>query len=338
VKGGSFPQSKLAQWRRSSFEVLTSEVVASRNPGPTPPPEWAQVLHQLTALSRKPVTAPAWWTPATAYFGSIETRTDPASYDWDGSSRLGRGDVPLFAFQLTMAGWGHFQLHGQPPLRVSPSKAFIAIIPSRHRYYLPKNSPGWTFGWISVYHPYLLDRVAKQVAATGPLIDVLPGGPLAALTARLVRGAIKKDFADRFEVELALFEFVLACERTAQKARDQSGEAERLLDDVRGRVIASLPQAVDVNALAADYGMTRSHFSHFFRSRTGLTPARFASEVRIREAMRMLLDTHAPLKQIADACGFADANYLCKVFRRIQHMSPASFRRAVRWVPKTTRR
>ena len=85
-----------------------------------------------------------------------------------------------------------------------------------------------------------------------------------------------------------------------------------------------------VDVLAAEHGMSRSHFSHFFRVRTGRTPARFATEVRIHEATRLLLDTRAPLKQIADACGFLDANHFCKVFRRLQHLSPASYRQAIR--------
>lgn len=330
MKACGFPRSKLALWRRSSFEVLTSDVVASRNPGPAPPAEWARVLHQLTELSRKPLSAPPWWTPMTAYFGSIETRTDPSSYYWDGMRRLGRKDAPLFAFQLTLAGWGHFQVRGQPPRRVQPGTAFIALIPSRHRYYLPEDSPGWTFGWISIYHPYLLARMAKQVAATGPFVEVAPDSPLAAIAMRLIRGAIKKDFRDRFEVELALFEFLVACEQCAQKARDSSGAGERMLEAIRSRVVASLPKAPDVNALAAEHGMSRTHFSHFFRERTGLTPARFAAEVRIHQATRMLLDTRAPLKQIALDCGFANANYFCKVFRRFQHMSPASYRQGIR--------
>ncbi len=329
MKSRGFPQSKVALWRRKSFEVLTSNVVASRNPGPVPAPGWEPVLHQLTELSRKPVPAPAWWTPMTAYFGSIETRTDPSSYYWDGMKRLGRKDAPLFAFQLTMAGWGHFQLYGQPPRRVTPGMAFLAIMPSRHRYYLPEDSPGWTFGWISIYHPYLLARIAKQVTATGPLLEVAPDGPLAAIAVRLMRGAIKKDFRDRFEVELALFEFLVACEQCAQTTRDSSGEGRRLLDEVRTRVVASLPQALDVNALATEHGMSRTHFTHFFRARTGFTPGHFATEVRIHQATRMLLDTRAPLKQIAEDCGFANANYFCKVFRRCQHMSPLSYRRAL---------
>lgn len=322
------PPSKVAQWRRSSFDVLTADVVANQDRGPEPPAEWAPVLHQLTRLLRKPVPPPSWWTPRTAFFGSVETRTDPATYRWDGMKRLGRADAPLFAFQLTFAGWGQFQLYGERPRRVPPGTAFIALMPSRHRYYLPEDSPGWTFGWISIHHPFVLARMSKLVASAGPLIQVAPDGPLAAIATRLMRGAIKKDFRDRYDTELALFEFLLTCERTLRQARDASSESMQLLESVRSRILASLPQALDVEALAAEHGMSRTHFSHFFRARTGLTPARFAADVRIYKAARMLLATRAPLKQIADACGFASANYFCKAFRRLQHMSPLAYRRA----------
>ena len=265
----------------------------------------------------------------TAYFGSLETRTDPASYCWDGQKRLGRGDAPLFAFQLTLAGLGHFQRHGRRPQPVPPGTAFIAIIPSRHRYYLPESSPGWTFAWISIHHPYLLARMTKLVAKSGPLLKVPPDGPLAAIVMRLVQGAIKKDFRNQFEVELALFEFLVACEQGARQSRDSSGEGERLAESVRSRILSSLPNALDVSSLAAEYGMSRTHFSHFFRTRTGLTPARFAVEVRIHHATRMLQGTPTPLGEIAHDCGFANANYFCKVFRRFQHMSPAAYRHAL---------
>ncbi|MGD0837255.1 MAG: AraC family transcriptional regulator [Polyangia bacterium] len=323
------PRSRAALWRRRSDEVLASEVVASRNPGPAPPPEWAKVLRQLSDLSRAPVRAPVWWTPATAFFGNIETRTDPDSYRWDGMRRLGPRDPHLFFFQLTLAGWGHFQLYGKEPQRAVPGTGFFAIVPSRHRYYLPADSPGWTFGWIGVYHPYLLGRVAKQVAAVGSLVETPPDAALTAIALRLFRGAIKKDFRDRIEVEQTLFELVFGYERWALKTRRQSGEGDRLLDAVRSLIVTRLPKAIGVAAMAAEHGMTRSHFSHLFRLRTGLTPARFAAEVRIHEAARMLLDSRAPLKQIATACGFANPSHFCQSFRQFQHLSPAAYRHAM---------
>jgi AraC-like DNA-binding protein len=330
VKAASLVRSRAALWRKRSDEVLASDVVAGRHPGPVAPADWRPTLGHLTELSRAPLPAPGWWTPSTAYFGSIETRTDPRSYHWDGMKRLGRRDAPLVIFQLTLAGWGCFQSHGRPARRIPPGKGFFALIPSRHRYYLPDDSPGWTFGWIGIYHPYLLARIGRQVAASGPLVEMSPDSPLTISAVRLVRGAIKKDFRDRFEVELALFELALAYERWAHQQNDSSGEGERLLAAVRARVVASLPRAVAVDALAAEHGMSRSHFSHFFRARTGLSPARFATEVRVHEAARLLLETSAPLKRIADACGFANANHFCKVFRRFQHLSPAAYRNAIR--------
>ena len=87
------------------------------------------------------------------------------------------------------------------------------------------------------------------------------------------------------------------------------------------------PLAVD--AVAADEGMSRTQFSHVFRARTGTTPARFMTEIRIREAARMLVTTRAPLRQIAGDCGFADVTHFGKVFRRLMHQSPAAYRRAI---------
>ena len=321
--------SPAALWRRRSLEVLASEVVAGRGPGPEPPREWATRLRQLIEASRQPEEGPAWWTPRNAYFGSVETRTDPRSYRWDGMKRLGRGDHPLVFFQFTLAGWGHFELYGQPPQRLPPGTGFFAVVPSRHRYYLPEASPGWTFGWIGLYHPYLIRRIGKQVAQTGPVLQIPPGSALLASAMRLVRGAFRKDFRDRFDVELALFEFTIAYERLAQQLSDPDGGRERLLDALRRRVLANPRRPLGVDVLAGEHGMSRSHFTHFFRARTGLTPGRFMTEVRVHEASRLLLATRAPIKQIASECGFANANHFGKVFRRFQHQSPAVYRHAL---------
>lgn len=323
-------RSQLAEWRRRIQLVLTSDVVAGRRPGPLPPPEWAKTLRQLTQLVRAPMPAPTWWTPRNALSGSVETRTDPTSYHFDGMKRPEPDDPPVLYFQLSMAGFGHFELYGEAPRKITPGKAFFAIIPSRHRYYLPPSSPGWTFAWIGIHEPRLIARVAKQVKATGPLVDIRPDSALTGIFLRLVRAAIKKDFRDRFDAELALWEFVLAFERLAHEAGDSSGEGHRLLEEVRSLIVAGLPSPVGVDALAAEYGMSRSHFSHLFRTRTGLTPAHFATEVRVHEAARMLRETREPLKTIASDYGFANPNHFSKVFRRFQHVSPLSYRRTVR--------
>jgi AraC-like DNA-binding protein len=324
----SAPRSQAALWRRHAFEAITSSIVAGQGPGPDAPAEWAPHLRRLIAASRAPVEGPSWWTPTNAYRGGVETRIDPRTYHKDGMHRLGPRDLPVVIFQLTLAGWGAFELYGKPRQRLPPGKAFFAIVPSRHRYYLPRESPGWTFAWVGIYHPYLLRRIARKVAVTGPVVPIPLSSMLVTSTMRLVRGAFEKDFRDRFEVELALFELVLAYERLADEQRYPAGDRERLLEWLRARTLAAPRRPASIDAIAADRGMTRSHFSHYFRARTGLTPARFMSEVRVQEAARMLLTTRAPLKEVASELGFANVNHFGKAFRRFQHASPAAYRRS----------
>lgn len=314
-------------WRRRSFDVQASDVVAGRSAGPQPPRAWGGRLLKLVEASRQLQEGPSWWTPVDAYFGSVETRTDPQSYYWDGMKRIGRRDHPLVFFQFTFAGFGQFELPGRPPQRITPGTGFFAVIPSRHRYYLPETSPGWTFAWIGIYHPYLLRRIAKQVATSGPVVEAAPGSPFVARLLRLVRGAFLKDFRDRFEVERELFEFTLAYEQLVQKVR--SPEGERLLDDLRNRVLADPQRPLEVETLAAERSMSQSAFSHFFRARTGLTPARFISEVRVQEAARLLVNTQLSIERIAHDCGFANGNHFSKVFRRFRHQNASAYRRSL---------
>jgi AraC-like DNA-binding protein len=309
--------------------ALTSEVAATRSGAPVPPTEWESSLRRLIQASKKPNPGPSWWNDDLGFFGMVETLVARADYWWDGMKRLGKADPPFVFFQFTLAGWGIFELYDQAPQWVTPGTGFFAVVPSRHRYYLPEDSPGWTFGWINIFHPYLIERASRQIAMNGPIVRVDPASAFLASALGIVCHSFRKDFRDRFEVELALFEFVIAYERLAQQRSDSSGERERLLEAVRKWVLASPRRARTVDALAAEYGMSRSNFGHFFRARTGLTPARFVAQTRVREAARMLLDGRASLKQIADACGFANPNHFNRVFRRLQHISPGAYRRSI---------
>src|SRR5215831_7464818 len=319
-----------AQWQHNFLDPLRSTALAGRADGPTPPPEWAPCLRELIDVSRGAAAHPQWKTPMNAYFGSVETRIDPKRYHWDGMNRLDRRDPPLVFFQLTLAGWGHFELYDQAPERMTPGRAFVAVVPSRHRYYLPAASPGWTFAWIGIYHPYLVRRIRARVAATGPTIACRPDSEFVASVMRLVRGVFHKDFRDRFDVESKLFEMVFTYERLADNLSDPHGERDRLLDAVRERVLADPPTPVTVHELASAQGMSQSRFSHYFRARTGLSPGTFMTDVRVKEAARALVETDLSLREVAETWGFADQSHFGKVFRRVLQMSPASYRAAIR--------
>jgi AraC-like DNA-binding protein len=291
------------------------------------PSEWKGFVRQLLQDSRRYDFGPSWWGADGGFFAALETHGRGAKYRWDGMKRVQK-DSPFFACQLTLAGWGAFEPCDAPPQKMLPGMAFCVSVPSRHRYYLPASSPGWCFCWLNLHHPYVLQRVEALGAPMGTILRLHAGSELVACLGRLVRGTFKKDFRDLLDVELAQFDFMLAYERVVRQPAGPETERESLLAAVRKYVLQHPGRSSSVEELAATYGLSRSHFSHFFRSRTGLTPARFMAETRIREATRLLIETRAPLKQISDACGFANVSHFAKVFRRFHQRTPAMYRRS----------
>lgn len=99
------------------------------------------------------------------------------------------------------------------------------------------------------------------------------------------------------------------------------------LQEVQRWVAAHPAEDHGVDCLADRSGMSPRHFARLFRAETGVTPAAYVETVRI-EAVRHLLETgDAPLKQIAGACGFRDADTLRRAFARRVGTTPADYRR-----------
>lgn len=301
--------------------------VEVRSP-PQPPAGWAPLARRLVqgARLRRP---PAIWSLGCEYPSSawVETQTTPGSYSWDGLERPVDPRGPFAIFQLTLAGFGEFEVAGKAPQSLPAGTAFLAIVPSAHRYYLPERSPGWTFGWFDAHHPYVVERLARHVEKHGPLLHLSPDHTFTAVASHLIDRLTRREFPDAFALEAALFELVVACDRWAHHAQYPTAERERLLDEMRDLFFADPRRRLPVETLARQRDMSRSHFSHHFKARTGLTPAAFTMSLRIQEAARMLLSTQARLKEIASSLGFASVNHFCKVFRRHLHTSPAAYRR-----------
>ena len=68
------------------------------------------------------------------------------AYRWDG---LRRGRSKLVIWQYTVSGLGECRF-GDRVFPLPPGTAMLGIVPEDHCYYLPENSDGWEFLFISV--------------------------------------------------------------------------------------------------------------------------------------------------------------------------------------------
>ena len=255
-----------------------------------------------------------------------ETRTVPQEYRWHGLRRGESAEFPRITFQATLSGRGSFERGGRE-WNVGPGKAFFTVLPSRHIYFLPAESPEWTFFWFHFGHPYVVQRIMALAKRHPPVFDLKPGSDFLAQSQSFFERICRRRFEDAFDEEHALFEWMLSFERHLHDTAYPQAPKKILLHELREFTLANLRRSFGIDEIARQAGLSRSHYCHRFKAATGLAPAAYVLEIRLAEVRKQLRKTTAPLKEIAAAAGFADANHLCKAFRRQYHSSPGAYRR-----------
>jgi AraC-like DNA-binding protein len=101
-------------------------------------------------------------------------------------------------------------------------------------------------------------------------------------------------------------------------------QVRRACDALAARLEGDIP----LKEIAADCGLSVSHFSRAFRQSTGLPPHRWLLRQRIQVAKVMMADNRQTLAQIAVASGFADQSHFTRVFAKHAGISPGAWRRA----------
>jgi AraC family transcriptional regulator len=95
-------------------------------------------------------------------------------------------------------------------------------------------------------------------------------------------------------------------------------------------VDAHITSRLSVLELGGVVQLSEGHFSRSFKRTVGLAPHAFVLQRRVQWAARMMLESSAPLADIALRSGFADQAHLCNQFKRMVGESPAEWRRARR--------
>ena len=120
----------------------------------------------------------------------------------------------------------------------------------------------------------------------------------------------------------------------SQAAAGAINEAGRLLAwqarKVREYVDAHIAGPIRVADLCALIQRSEAHFSRAFKRTFGASPHAFVIQRRLELAAQYMLQTEAPLSDIALRCGFTDQAHLCKHFRQTTGETPAAWRRARR--------
>ncbi|MDD3153988.1 MAG: AraC family transcriptional regulator [Victivallaceae bacterium] len=85
---------------------------------------------------------------------------------------------------------------------------------------------------------------------------------------------------------------------------------------------------INLAMIAEKQHLSEKYLSRFFRRETGTPLIRYINNLRVEKARRLLMEHREwNITEIASRCGFCDASYFTRVFRRTLHLSPSDFRR-----------
>ena len=83
---------------------------------------------------------------------------------------------------------------------------------------------------------------------------------------------------------------------------------------------------LNCTAVAVAVGMSTNHLAKLFRTMTGLSTQEYLTMRRMELARELLSGSSAGVAEIVEQCGFNDANYFARYFRKCQGMSPSQYR------------
>lgn len=84
-------------------------------------------------------------------------------------------------------------------------------------------------------------------------------------------------------------------------------------------------EPLDLDALAAEAGVSKYHFLRCFASVYGMTPARYLSERRIERAQDLLRATNLTVTEICMLVGFASLGSFSARFTDLVGMTPSAY-------------
>lgn len=87
---------------------------------------------------------------------------------------------------------------------------------------------------------------------------------------------------------------------------------------------------VSLSSLAAMCSVSESYLSTLFKKETGSTITDYINNTRIRQSLILLNATKLSIGEIASRCGFQDANYFSRTFKKLLGLSPREYRDSIR--------
>ena len=98
------------------------------------------------------------------------------------------------------------------------------------------------------------------------------------------------------------------------------------ITDIVNYMREHLGEAMSLHSMAARANLSANYFSNLFTQQTGRSFVSYLNQMRLEQAQMLLKDGDMTIQEVAWQCGFPNASYFNRIFRRMVGMSPGRWR------------
>lgn len=256
-----------------------------------------------------------------------DEQVDATAYNLDG---MKRNEIGKVIFQYTLSGMGKIDIEGATT-KLKPGDAFFVNIPSKHRYYLPKESYHWEFIFITTYgkqanksfdyikHNY--GQILHLDAASAPIKQIFD------LIEKMNINRVK----DEFELSAHAYSFLMNLTSHIYSS-DNYAWPESVLKAVFF-ILQYYAEPITLDDVVQHVQISKYYFSRLFQQHTHMTPMAFVTKTRMEHALELLKDPNLNIEDIALRVGYTNGNYFNKAFRSFIGVAPGKYRSGKYFLP-----
>jgi AraC-like DNA-binding protein len=98
------------------------------------------------------------------------------------------------------------------------------------------------------------------------------------------------------------------------------------VDAVQAVMRSHLHDSLNLDALAAQFKLSRFHFAKTYRALTGHAPIQDFIQLKMAHACRLLDEGEQSIREVAEQLGYEDQYYFSRLFRKAVGMAPSHYR------------
>ncbi len=256
--------------------------------------------------------------PLFLYDFGIELRQEEP-YDFNNQKR---SPYTGFLLQYTLEGCGLFETCEKTDM-LTPGKAFFISFPDASRYYLPENG-NWKFFYLHFdgeLAAYFYDRILKTAGRTFWINR--NSQAIQSFLEEYQSVKIGRKYK-RYESGTFLYQFLSILQRELELPLPPKDNA--FVEEAEAWIQSNFRNQANLSEMCRNLGVSLPHLTRQFHYQKGISPMKYLTQLRLEQAILLLLNTTLKVDQIAAECGYANGNYFSKVFRKAMGISPTEYR------------